>query len=76
MKLVGTDLAHAIPLTLVAGSGHIAMGNVDFVLLGWLLIGSVPGIYLGSRLTAHIPDQYTRMAIALILMVVGAKTVL
>jgi uncharacterized membrane protein YfcA len=54
-KLVGTDLAHAIPLTLVAGAGHLVLGNTDFNLLVSLLIGSIPGILLGSTFSARAP---------------------
>ncbi|HUF94171.1 MAG TPA: sulfite exporter TauE/SafE family protein, partial [Candidatus Limnocylindria bacterium] len=52
-KLVGTDLAHAIPLTLVAGAGHLALGNIEFGLLAGLLLGSVPGILVGSMFSAR-----------------------
>jgi uncharacterized membrane protein YfcA len=76
LKIVGTDLAHAIPLTAVAGIGHWALGNVDFVLLGSLLIGSLPGIWVGSHLSAKIPEQFLRPSLALILMLVGLKFVL
>lgn len=72
-KLVGTDLAHAIPVALVAGLGHLALGNVDFVLLGWLLAGSLPGVWLGSRLSMKVPQQLIRGAIAFILLVVGVR---
>jgi hypothetical protein len=50
-KLVGTEIAHAVPLTLVAGLGHASMGNLDLGLLGQLLIGSLPGIFIGSMLS-------------------------
>ena len=50
-RLVGTDIVHAIPLTFLAGASHFGMGNVDLKILGFLLIGSVPGIALGSRIT-------------------------
>jgi uncharacterized membrane protein YfcA len=76
VRIVGTDLAHAIPLTAVAGFGHWLMGNVDFVLLGSLLIGSLPGIYAGSYFSAKIPEKYLRPLLATILMIVGAKFVL
>jgi uncharacterized protein len=76
VRIVGTDLAHAIPLTAVAGFGHWLMGNVDFVLLGSLLIGSLPGIYVGSYFSAKIPEKYLRPLLAIILMLVGAKFVL
>lgn len=72
-KLVGTDLAHAIPLALTAGAGHLALGNVDFGLLGNLLAGSIPGILLGSVLSTRVPERLVRIAIALVLLVVGAR---
>lgn len=74
-KLVGTEIAHAVPLTLVAGLGHATMGNLDFGLLGQLLIGSLPGIYLGSMLSGKVPDLFLRNAIAVMLFSVGFKLV-
>jgi uncharacterized membrane protein YfcA len=76
LKIVGTDLAHAIPLTAVAGFGHWMLGNVDFVLLGSLLLGSLPGIWIGSHLSARIPELWLRPALALILILIGLKFVL
>jgi len=72
-RLVGTDIAHAIPLTVIAGSGYLWVGNVDLPLLGKLLLGSVPGIIVGSMLAAKIPEAGLRFAIAVILSVVGCK---
>lgn len=72
-KLVGTDIAHAIPLTLVAGTGHLLMGNVDLVLLGWLLVGSIPGILIGSSLAGKLPDTALRWAIAAVLGLTAVK---
>ncbi len=74
-KLVGTEIAHAVPLTLVAGLGHASMGNLDLALLGQLLIGSLPGIYLGSILSGKVPDLLLRNAIALMLFFVGYNLV-
>ncbi len=74
-KLVGTEIAHAVPLTLVAGLGHATMGNLDLGLLGQLLIGSLPGIYFGSMLSGKVPDLFLRNAIALMLFFVGYKLV-
>ncbi|TAN47079.1 MAG: sulfite exporter TauE/SafE family protein [Methylococcaceae bacterium] len=76
VKIVGTDLAHAIPLTAVAGFGHWLMGNVDFELLFSLLGGSLPGIYLGSHLSARIPEYILRPILATLLLVIGVKFVL
>ena len=66
-RLIGTDIVHAIPLTFLAGASHFGMGNVDLKILGFLLIGSVPGIALGSRITGLVPDWVLRVALALVL---------
>ena len=66
-RLVGTDIVHAIPLTLIAGLGHLSFGHVDVGLLATLLAGSVPGIALGSRLTGTLPDWALRMTLAAVL---------
>lgn len=66
-RLVGTDIVHAIPLTLVAGLGHLRLGNVDAALLLTLLAGSIPGIAIGSRLTGSLPDWALRWALAAML---------
>ncbi|MEQ1602858.1 MAG: sulfite exporter TauE/SafE family protein [Methylophilaceae bacterium] len=76
VKIVGTDLAHAIPLTALAGAGHWSMGNVNFILLGSLLLGSLPGIWIGSHLSAKIPDKILRPALGLMLLIIGLKFVL
>lgn len=75
-RLVGTEIAHAVPLTLVAGIGHASMGNLDLALLGQLLLGSLPGIYMGSMLSGKVPDLFLRNAIAVMLFMVGYKLVL
>lgn len=75
-RLVGTDIVHAIPLTLVAGAGHLWMGNVDVPLLGWLLLGSIPGVAIGAYLNPMVPEKLLRMAIAVVLALVGLKLVL
>ncbi|MGO8827969.1 MAG: sulfite exporter TauE/SafE family protein [Steroidobacteraceae bacterium] len=75
-SLVGTDIAHAIPLTILAGTGHLLLGNVNYSLLVNLLLGSIPGIVLGSLASAHAPEKIVRSAIALMIAVVGAKMVL
>jgi uncharacterized membrane protein YfcA len=75
-RLVGTDIVHAIPLTLVAGTGHMMLGNVDFSLLGTLLIGSIPGIIIGSLIGSKAPEALLRSAIALVLVAVGVKLVM
>jgi uncharacterized protein len=74
--IVGSDIAHAVPLTLVAGIGHWWLGSVDWPLLTSLLSGSIPGIILGSYLSAHIPDNVMRPILATVLCVVGGRLVL
>lgn len=76
VRLVGTEIAHAVPLTLVAGMGHAGLGNVDWPLLANLLIGSLPGIYAGSHLANRVADHYLRPALAIMLMFVGSKLVI
>jgi uncharacterized protein len=72
-RLVGTDIVHAIPLTIVAGTGHLLMGNVDLPLLGSLLLGSIPGVVLGSILAGRLPEKIVRMAMACALTVAGLR---
>ena len=74
--IVGSDIAHAVPLTLVAGVGHWFLGSVDWPLLASLLTGSVPGIILGSYVSAHVPDAVLRPILATTLMVVGGRLLL
>jgi uncharacterized membrane protein YfcA len=74
-RLVGTEIAHAVPLTLVAGLGHATMGNLDLSLLGQLLMGSLPGIFIGSMLSEKVPDLFLRNAIAGMLFFVGYKLI-
>lgn len=73
LRVVGTDLAYAIPLASVAGLGHIALGAVDWWLLLGLLSGSLPGIWLGSRISALIPERILRSFLALVLLLVALK---
>jgi uncharacterized membrane protein YfcA len=75
-EVVATDIAHAVPLTAIAGLGHSTVGTVDWGLLGYLLLGSLPGIYFGSRIGVKIPDQVMRMILAVILLIVGIKCLL
>jgi len=72
-RLVGTDLAHAIPLAFLAGLGHLSMGNVDLVLLGNLLAGSIPGVLAGSLISTRAPVTAIRYAIAAVLAVVAIR---
>lgn len=75
-RLVGTDIVHAIPLTLIAGLGYLWIGNVNAPLLGQLLLGSLPGIIIGSFFAARIPEFGLRTALAAVLSLVGLRMVL
>jgi len=75
-KIVGTDIAHAVPLTLIAGLGHAALGTVNYGLLGSLLLGSLPGIYLGSHIGIKIPEHVLRPILATMLTIIGVKLML
>jgi uncharacterized membrane protein YfcA len=70
-RLIGTDIVHAIPLTFLAGIGHLGMGSVDFKVLGLLLLGSIPGIAVGSRITRVVPDWLLRIGLAIVLVNAG-----
>jgi hypothetical protein len=73
--IVGSDIAHAVPLTLVAGIGHWWTGSVNVPLLVSLLCGSIPGIVLGSYLSARLPETFLRPVLAAVLIVVGGRLV-
>jgi len=70
-EVVGSDLAHAIPLVTVAGLGHLQMGNIDYRLLVGLLLGSIPGIYIGSTVSSRLPEVMMRRILAGVLLVMG-----
>jgi uncharacterized membrane protein YfcA len=74
-KVVGTDIFHAAALLWVAGLGHFVAGNVNLGAVGWLLIGSVPGVLIGSQLTLKIRDRMLRNALATVLLASGVKLV-
>jgi uncharacterized protein len=75
-RIVRTDIAHAVPLTLAAGLGHAWLGNVDWAMLGALLAGSLPGIVLGSHFAARLPERAIRRTLAALLFFAGARLVL
>ncbi len=75
-RIVASDLAHAVPLTLIAGLGHWLFGSVDWRLLASLLVGSLPGIYLGSHLVGHIPERILRVLLILMLLLIGTRLLL
>jgi uncharacterized protein len=74
-RIVGTDIAHAVPLTLVAGIGHATLGHVDWGLLAALLIGSLPGIWIGAQLTRRMPDRLVRGLLCVSLVTAGLKVI-
>jgi uncharacterized membrane protein YfcA len=74
-RLVGTDIAHAVPLTLVAGIGHAFLGHVDWSLLAALLVGSLPGIWLGAQLTKSMPEKVVRALLCTALVTAGLKVI-
>src|SRR4029450_5723273 len=72
-SIVGSDIAHAVPLTLVAGIGHWALGAVDWGLMAVLLIGSLPGIVIGSYCAVRVPETVLRLVLASVLILVASK---
>jgi uncharacterized protein len=74
-KVVGTDIFHAAALLYVAGFGHFIAGNVDMRAVGWLLLGSLPGVLVGGRLSLSVPDRLLRFALAAVLGLSGLKLI-
>ncbi len=74
-KVVGTDIFHAAALLWVAGAGHLVAGNVDLAATGWLLIGSIPGVLLGSQVSVNLPERGLRLGLAATLLLAGLKLV-
>jgi uncharacterized membrane protein YfcA len=74
-KIVGTDLLHAALLLWVAGAGHLLHGNVDLHAMAWLLVGSIPGVLIGSNLSIRVPERSLRVAFAVVLILSGIKLV-
>ena len=73
VRLVGSDIAHAVPLTLLAGFGHWILGDVNIGLVGLLLIGSVPGVIAGSLMSMRVPDVVLRTVLALVLLTAASQ---
>jgi uncharacterized membrane protein YfcA len=73
VRIVGSDIAHAVPLTLIAGIGHWYLGAVNFRLLESLLIGSIPGILVGSYGARYLSDVWLKPALSAVLILVGIK---
>jgi uncharacterized membrane protein YfcA len=74
-RIVGTDMLHAALLLWVAGAGHLLHGNVDLHAMGWLLIGSIPGVLVGSHLSIKVPERSLRVAFSFVLILSGIKLV-
>ena len=72
-RIVGTDMLHAALLLWVAGAGHLIHGNVDLHAMAWLLVGSIPGVLLGSHYSIHVPERAMRIAFAFVLVLSGIK---
>jgi uncharacterized membrane protein YfcA len=75
VRLVGSDIAHAVPLTLIAGMGHWYLGSINLPLLGMLLIGSLPGILIGSFIAGYLPGKVLRTILAVTLLLVARQLV-
>ena len=75
VRIVGSDIAHAVPLTLLAGLGHVYMDDVDWALWKALIVGSIPGVLIGSALAPRIPEFALRPVLASVLLVVGGRLV-
>jgi hypothetical protein len=73
VSIVGSDIAHAVPLTAVAGLGHLQLGTVDLWLLLSLVAGSLPGVFIGSHLSAKVPESVLRRLLAAMLFTIGAR---
>lgn len=76
LRIIGSDIAHAVPLTLIAGLGHYMIGNVDPAMLGSLLLGSIPGIVIASFFSPRIREDFLRYTLGAVLAIVGVKLVL
>jgi uncharacterized protein len=72
-KIVGTDIFHAAVLLWVAGFGHLVAGNVDMTAVGWLLLGSIPGVLIGSQVSVRVPERALRVSLATVLVASGIK---
>ncbi len=76
IRIIGSDVVHAVLLTLVAGLGHMSSGNVDFHLLGWLLLGSIPAIVIGTLISSRLPEKMIRKILGITLFVLGINFIL
>ena len=76
IRIIGSDVVHAVLLTLVAGLGHMSSGNVDFALLGWLLCGSIPAIIIGTLISSRLPERYIRKILGVTLFALGLNFII
>ena len=76
IRIIGSDVVHAVLLTLVAGLGHMSSGNVDFALLGWLLCGSIPAIIVGTLISSRLPERYIRKILGVTLFALGLNFII
>ncbi|MHA3082991.1 sulfite exporter TauE/SafE family protein [Acinetobacter sp. ANC 5383] len=76
IRIIGSDVAHAVLLTFVAGIAHMSSGNVDFHLLGWLLIGSIPAIIFGTLISSKLPEKMIRKILGITLFLLGINFIL
>jgi uncharacterized membrane protein YfcA len=76
IRIIGSDVVHAVALTLVAGLSHMSAGNVDFHLLGWLLVGSIPAIIVGTLLSSRMPEHLIRRILGITLLLLGINFML
>lgn len=72
-RLIATDIVHAIPLAFFAGFGHLLMGNVDFILLANLLVGSIPAVIIGAKISAKLPHNFLRVVLGFVLILIALK---
>jgi len=73
IRIIGSDVVHAVLLTLVAGLGHMSAGNVDFTLLMWLLVGSIPAIIVGTLISSRMPERLIRKILGITLFALGVN---
>lgn len=76
IRIIGSDVVHAVLLTSVAGMAHMTSGNVDFHLLGWLLVGSIPAIIIGTLISSRLPEKLIRKVLGITLFALGINFIL
>lgn len=76
IRIIGSDVVHAVLLTSVAGFAHMTSGNVDFHLLGWLLVGSIPAIIVGTLISSRMPEKLIRKILGITLFALGVNFII